>query len=121
MDFTVQPHLLSLPPGAKVRLKVQLFPAGESQELWSVQYDVQVGPRAAIPIELPLPNEEGAYDVLLSVAKSSGWTEAVRRPLAWNKTIVERKAQLLVLDPRAPAGNPRARREFSPLLEIDPS
>ncbi len=119
--FTVEPHLLPLAEGTKARLKVQLCPAGVVKELWTSQHEVQVGAQAAIPLELPLPDEEGAYDVILSVINNPGWSEAVRRPLSWNKTIVERKVQVLVLDPRSPLANSRAQREFSSIVEIDPA
>ena len=119
--FTARPHLLPLAEGAKVRLKVQLSPSGGSKELWSAQYDVQAAKGASVPIELPLPDEEGPFDVLLSVTNIPGWSQAVRRPLTWNKTIVERKIQVLVLDPRTPAANPRGQREFTSIIEIDPA
>jgi hypothetical protein len=119
--FTVQPNLLSHLEGAKVRLKVQLCSAGGGKELWSLQREVQLDQQTAIPVEMPLPEEEGVYEAILSVAKNSGWSEAVRRPLSWNKTITERKVQLLVLDPRAPAANARAQRDFTTLVEIDPA
>ena len=122
--FTARPHLLPLPEGTKVRLKVQLLSAAGGKEIWSSQHDVQVGHETAIPIELPLPEEEGSYDVLLSVSYNAGWSQAVRRPLTWNKTVAERKVQVLVLDPQPPSGPPpaaRGEREFTQLVEIDPA
>jgi hypothetical protein len=119
--FTARPHLLPLPEGTKVRLKVQLLQSAGGKELWSAQHDVQVGHEASIPIELALPEEEGSYDVLLSVTNNAGWPQAVRRPLTWNKTVAERKVQVLVLDPQRPAPAARSEREFTQLVEIDPA
>jgi len=119
--FAARPHLLPLPEGAKVRLKVQLLPAGGGKELWSVQHDVQVGQETSIPIELPLPDEEGPYDVVLSLANNPSWPQAVRRPLTWNKTVAERKVQVLVLNPQRPASTSRLDHEFTQLVEIDPA
>jgi hypothetical protein len=120
-EFTARPHLLPLPEGTKVRLKVQLLPSAGGKELWSSQHDVQVGREASIAIELPMPMEEGSYDVLLSVANNPGWPQAVRRPLTWNKTVAERKVQVLVLDQQHPAPAARLEREFTQLVEIDPA
>ncbi len=123
--FTARPHLLPLPEGTKVRLKVQLLSAAVGKELWSSQHDVQVGRETSIPIELPLPEEEGSYDVLLSVSYNAGWPQAVRRPLTWNKIVAERKVEVLVLDSQPPRGYPptaaRSEREFTQLVEIDPA
>ncbi len=71
--------MLPLPEDAKVRLKAQLLTAGGGKELWSAQYEVQVGHEASIPLEVPLPEEEGPYDLVLSVLNNSGWPQAVRR------------------------------------------
>jgi len=100
--FNARPHLLPLPEGTKVRLKVQLLSVAGGKEIWSSQHEAQVGRETAIPIELPLPEEEGSYDVLLSVSYTAGWSQAVRRPLAWNKVVAERKVEVLVLDPQRP-------------------
>ncbi len=119
--FTARPHLLPLPEGTKVRLKVQLLSASVGKEIWSSQYDVQVGRETAIPIELALPEEEGSYDVLLSVSYNAGWPQAVRRTLTWNKIVAERKVEVLVLDPQRPPPAARGEREFTQLVEIDPA
>ncbi|MGW8256079.1 MAG: family 10 glycosylhydrolase [Thermoguttaceae bacterium] len=119
--FMVEPRLLSQSRDTKIRLKADLCPAGTSKVLWSSQCDVQNNERTQSPIELPIPDDEGVYDVRLNVSQNSAWTDAVRRPLSWNKTIVERKMQLLVLDPRGPAGAKHGGRVFSPVVEIDPA
>ena len=119
--FTVRPHLLPLPEGTKVRLKVQLFPAAGGREIWSSQHELQVGHEAPIPVELPLPDEEGSFDVLLTAATNLTLPQAVRRPLMWTKTVAERKVQVLVLDPQRPQPAARGDREFAQLVEIDPA
>ena len=119
--FTVRPHLLPLPEGTKIRLKVQLLPTGGGKEIWSSQFDAQVGRESPIAVELPTPEDEGQYDIVLGVANNQGWPQAVRRPLTWNKTIAERKVQIMVLELQRPATNSRAEKEFTQLLEIDPA
>jgi hypothetical protein len=117
----VRPHLLPLPEDTKVRLKAQLTGASGGKELWSAQYDVQIGRETSIPLEVPLPGEEGPYDLVLSILNNSSWPQAMRRPLGRNKPIAERKVQLLVLDERRPAAAPRTERDFTQVVEIDPA
>jgi Glycosyl hydrolase-like 10 len=119
--FNARPHLLPLPEGTKIRLKVQLLGAAGGKEIWSSQHEVQIGRESAIPIELPLPEDEGSYEVLLSVSYNAGWPQAVRRPLVRNKTVAERKIELLVLDPQRPPPAARSDREFTQQVEIDPA
>jgi hypothetical protein len=119
--FAVRPHLFPLPEGTKIRLKVQLFSGTGENELWSVQYDVQTGKDTSIPVELSVPGEEGVYDVSISVANNAGWPLAVRRPLTWNKTVAERKVQLMVMDPQRPAVKTHSDRAPAQVVEIDPA
>lgn len=119
-QFTVEPNKLPLPDGSKAKLKAQLLPAGGGKELWSAQPDFSAGKTASIPLEVTLPREEGVYDIVLTLVNSPSLTQAVRRPLQWNKTLAERRIQLVVIDNRAPAA-PRGDRPWSQLLEIDPA
>ena len=119
--FSVCPHLLPLPEGTKVRLRMQLFPTGGGREIWSSQQDVQVGHESPAAVELPLPEEEGSFDVLLSVVTNFTLPQAVRRPLTWTKTVADRKVQVLVLAPQRPQASSRGDREMSQLIEIDPA
>ncbi|MCC6126977.1 MAG: hypothetical protein IT426_18620 [Pirellulales bacterium] len=119
--FAVEPNALPLAEGAKVKLKAQLFPAAGGKEIWSDQEDFVAGKSAAIPLEAALPYEEGAYDVILSLVGNTGLSQAVRRPLQWNKTLVERRIQVLVLDSRRPPAGARGDRQWSEVLEIDPA
>jgi hypothetical protein len=118
--FAVEPNKLSLPDGAKAKLKAQLLPTIGGKELWSTQQDITVAKTLSIPLEIALPAEEGVYDVILSVVQS-GLSQAVRRPLQWNKTLVERKIQLLVLDTRRATAGSRSDSSWTQVLEIDPA
>jgi hypothetical protein len=118
--FTVESNNLPLPDGAKAKLKAQLFASSGGKELWTSQHDLNGGKAAPIPLELAVPADEGAYDVILTVAQSPGLTQAVRRPLQWNKTLVERRIQFIVLDPGRPNVGVRGDGEWTLLSEIDP-
>ena len=84
------------------------------------QHDVQADREEAIPVEVPLPGEEGVYDVAITAANNPNWSQAVRQPLNWKRTIAERRVQLVVLRSAA-AGGAQADREFTQLVEIDPA
>ncbi len=73
-----------------------------------------------MPLEIPLPAEEGVYEIVIVAVSNPPWSQAVRQPLNWKRTIAERRVQLLVLGPqRLPGG--RVEREFTQVVEIDPA
>ena len=82
--------------------------------------DLPADRAATIPVEVPLPDEEGVYDVAITAANSANWSQAVRQPLNWKRTIAERRVQVLVLDGRG-RRPPRAERELAQVAEIDPA
>lgn len=114
----LEPHVLPLADGGRAKIKVQLL--GGGKELWSAQYDAASGREQKIPLEVRLPENEGVYDLLISAVNNPNWSQAVRQPLNWKRTLAERRVQLLVLEPRAPAP-PRADRDAGSLVEIDPA
>ena len=73
-----------------------------------------------IPLEIPLPSEEGVYEIVIVAVNNPPWSQAVRQPLNWKRTIAERRVQLLVLGPQRLAGE-RFEREFTQVVEIDPA
>ena len=64
---TLEPHALPLPKGGTARIKIQLL--GGGKELWSQQHDVQADRAETIPLEIPLPSDEGVYDVAITAAQ----------------------------------------------------
>jgi hypothetical protein len=116
--FALEPHALPLPKGGSPRFKVQLL--GGGKELWSQEPEAGSDQAEVIPVEVPLPNTEGVYDIVITAVNSPKWSQAVRQPFSWKRTISQRRVQLLVLDPqRSQAG--RSDGEFTPLVEIDPA
>jgi hypothetical protein len=119
--FVLEPHLLPAADGTKLRIKVQLFAARSQRELWSTQQNFQVGQAAPLTFEVPLGLEEGAYDMVIAAAHASGWPQAVRQSLSWNKTVAERSVQLLVLSPDRPTVAGKAEPELSQVVPLDPA
>ncbi len=115
---TLEPHALPMSESGRARIKVQLL-AG-SRELWSQQHDVQGTREDKIPLEIPLPTEEGVYDIAIAAVNNQNWSRAVRQPLSFKRTIAERRVQLLVLGQQRPAAD-HADGEFTQLVEIDPA
>ena len=98
--FTFEAHDLSLPKGSSARIKIQLL--GGGRELWSQEPDVGGERAEAAPVEVPLPSVEGVYDIVITAVNSPKWSQAVRQPFSWKRTIAERRVQLLVLNPKRP-------------------
>ncbi len=120
-SFTLEPHMLGVDAGTKLRIRIQLLARRARQELWSQQHDVRAGRPVSIPVEVKLPEAEGVYDVVITAAHGFAWQEAVRRPLKWKKAIVERRVQLLVLDADPPAWLSDGGGELHEVAEIDPA
>jgi hypothetical protein len=115
--FTLEPHALPLPKGGAARIKIQLL--GGGKELWSQEPDMGGDPDETIAVDVPLPNAEGVYDIAITAINSPKWSQAVRQPFSWKRTIAERRVQLLVLDPQRPSEQSDA--EFTQIVEIDPA
>jgi hypothetical protein len=113
--FTVEPNLLPLAAGSRAQLKAVLVPARGQRELWSTQINIQGGQTAPIPLEVPLGNDEGAFDIVISVVHNASLQEAVRQPLNWKKTVAERSIQCLVLNS---TGRPAAVGKNDPALTL---
>jgi hypothetical protein len=117
--FTLEPHALPLPKGGSARIRIQLLGIG-GKELWSQEQDASADQADAIPLQVVLPNVEGVYDIAITAVNSPKWSQAVRQPFSWKRTIAERRVQLLVLDPQPPPSG-RGDSEFTPVVEIDPA
>lgn len=115
----VIPHLVDLAPGSSIRLEAKLVPARGTQVLWSQQEEPTVSAEGTIPpidkLELTVPRNEGVYDVILSLSK---WQ--LKAPFLSPSLHAERRIQLVVIDPRAPAA-PQIPPAWHPVAEIDPT
>ena len=68
---------------------------------------------------MPLPSVEGVYDIVITAVNSPKWSQAVRQPFSWKRTIAERRVQLLVLNPKRPPAE--ADSELTQVLELEPA
>ncbi len=118
LKMEVRPNLLPGSAGSRVRTAVQLIDAHGSGTLWSKEIVITLGEPTTIPLEIPLPSQEGVYEVVIT-AMPAGWQQAVRAPLG-TKPLAERKVQLLVLGPQPPP-LPSAAEELKTVVEIDPA
>jgi hypothetical protein len=114
----LEPHALPLPKGGVARIKIQLL--GGGKDLGTQQHDIQADRAEPIPLEISLPAAEGVYDLVITATNSPNWSQAVRKPLNWKRTIAERRVQLLVLEPHRPSAA-RSDGEFTQIVEIDPA
>ena len=117
MKFLVEPQGLPPAEGGKPQIKVQLLGAGES---WSRQAEVPGDGAAALPVAIPLPEDEGVYDVAIAAVANASWSQAVRQPLSWKRTLAQRRVQIVVLQTRRPPPGP-AETAWKEVAEIDPA
>lgn len=115
----VRPNLLPVAAGAKLRLAAQLVDVHGSAPLWTTEVPLKDSPAEAVPLEVPLPSQEGVYEIVLA-ASLPVWQHALRSPLSL-KPLAERRVQVLVLGPRAPAAHGPAPAELTRVVEIDPA
>jgi len=101
LKLVVRPHELGLEPDVALRLRVHITPARYGQELWATQPHVRAdGEGRVAPItieEIPLPEDEGVYDLVLAMYRRS----RIDVPVWRNAPIVERRIQVVVLGDRS--------------------
>ena len=115
--FRVLPNHAQLPPNTTISLHVQLTAARSDTELESFTRDIKTdarGEATAEKLEIELPQQEGVYDVRLSL-QSKRYAASLLRQRAF----AERRIQVVVLAVNEPAlGTSRAAQSES---EIDPA
>ncbi len=114
----LEPNLLNAAAGAKLRVKAQLLAARTAKFISAKEYDLKLAaadaPALPLGIDLDIPNEEGAYDLVLTVVE-----DGLRQKLGWNRPLAERRAQLIVIANKSAPSSPTP--GWTTLLEIDPS
>jgi hypothetical protein len=124
LKLQLVPHRLPVEQGTKVRFWTRLLPARGKEEVWSERQDRLMDGQATpvVPIEIPLPQDEGVYDVSIEAAPVE-----LRTKLGLRRVIARRKLQLVVLGANPPPRElpgPIDRAEAGPwklLVEIDPA
>jgi hypothetical protein len=108
-EFVIQayPHALGLPEGTTLRCTIQLQTQGEDAASWKEQHDLRVDAKGAAslpgPTRIPLPADEGVYEVLISLYPRR-LADAIGRfgeVLVPSKPLMQRKVQLVVISPQS--------------------
>jgi len=118
--FDLEPSLAGVEPSTAIDIAASLTRAGGSNTLWNTQQRVQVpldGPAIAT-LHVPLPREEGVYELHLDVTRPPGFRERWF-PGGSGAPLVERSFQVVVLDrlPTQPVPDAKWRR----IVEVDPA
>jgi len=114
----ILPHWVGLPAGGTVRGSVQLCPARTSEVLWSTTQTLRVDaagtPEPFSPVEIPLPEKEGVYDLVVSLTRRS-----LQAPFFSARPAAQRKVQLIVIGPELPVASGPAEPQL--VAEFDPA
>ncbi len=118
---SVVPHHPSLPPGATLRGNIQLLRGRTEAEVWSKAVEVKVdanGNAAPIgPLDVEIPMQEGVYDLRVTLTKAA----RLLTPFARGETVLQRKIQLVVIDPKLVEGDAGKWREFRAFDPANPA
>lgn len=71
-EFDLSPYMPALESGTALRITTELVPARGSQALWSADESAVAGQAAPIREKITLPDQEGAYDVVITARHASG-------------------------------------------------
>jgi hypothetical protein len=118
--FDLEPLLSGVEPSTTIDIATTLTPARGRATLWSTQQRLPVpvdGPAVAT-LHIPMPRQEGVYEVRLAVTRPPGFRERFF-PGGSGSPLVERSFQVVVLD-RLPAAS-ATDAQWRSVLEIDPA
>jgi hypothetical protein len=124
LRFDLQPFLLPVESGAKLRLHVALCPARSSQALWTKEQFLDAGQASPLPQEIVLPREEGVYDIVIRALPAGvlRFPNAVASSLNWSRQpVAQRRIQVVVLSPQSSAEAADAAASPEEIVEIDPA
>jgi len=118
--FDLEPLLTGVEPSTTIDIATTLTPARGRATLWNTQQRLPVpvdGPAVAT-LHVPMPRQEGVYEIRLAVTRPPGFRERFF-PGGAGAPLVERSFQVVVLDklPAAPATD----AQWRTVLEIDPA
>lgn len=114
----VVPHLPPLEAGAAAKLELKLYPARTRRSIWRGQQALSIDGagrlRSAERIEIPVPDEEGAYDLVVTLSR-----DGLRHLLKTNTAAIERTVQFAVVANQT-ASQP-AEQKWREIIEFDTS
>ena len=95
---SVQPHRLGISPGTKLVCALEIVSTRGRNEHWSEQHSLvtdQNGSTPVIgPLQIPLPDTEGSYELIVSLRERS-----FNQAFFQGKLLAQRKVQCIVIDP----------------------
>ena len=116
-SLDLRPRMLPTVAGTTVHYKSRLIPARGGADVWSQEQTAAWPADNAEPppvtLQIGMPQQEGVYDLVIEATERGGL------PLRLQKKLSERRVQVLVLDPQAPAAPTSA--GWTQVLEIDPT
>ncbi|HEX5103673.1 MAG TPA: hypothetical protein VFV87_07685 [Pirellulaceae bacterium] len=117
LTLNVEPNPADVTPSTSYLLAASLLYGRSEEQLWNKDLELKTdaGARAALAtVEVPLPLDEGVYDVRLAVYPKRLTSTFVR-----GKPLLTRKVQLVVVAPVKT--QPVAQPEWQSILEFDPA
>jgi uncharacterized lipoprotein YddW (UPF0748 family) len=118
--FDVEPAVVEIEPSTSIDVEATMSAARGRSTLWSHQQRILVpvtGPAIAT-LHVPLPRQEGVYQINVTLSRPAGFTNRFL-PGARNKSLAQRSFQVVVLDPEPPA--PATDATWQPVIDIDPA
>jgi hypothetical protein len=112
------PNALPLTPNTVYQMTATVVDARGGQERNRLDLEIktdEIGAALAVSaVDMPLPGEEGVYDIVFSL-----YLKRLTSPLLRGKPVAERRVQVVVVDPvqRIPLANP----DWQTIWEIDPA
>ena len=119
-SFTVRATLPELEPNTTIDVVTKLSRARQNEQLWDDEQrlPVPVNEAPSANVRIPLPFEEGVYNVRISASRPPGFGDRFL-PGAKHESLAERTFQVVVLKLAAETVASEPRREI--VLEIDPA
>ena len=99
-ELPIRPYAITADEGLPLQLAVELHRARSDQALWSESQSVHLDTRgiatSVTPFRIPLPSDEGVYELHIRLKPAR-----LRDTLVRSKPLAERKVQFVVLKPTA--------------------
>jgi hypothetical protein len=117
LELTIEPNPADVAPGAAYLLAAALLVGRSEEQLWNHDQEIKIdasGRAAPVSLTVPLPPDEGVYDLRLALYPKRLTTTIVR-----GKPLLSRKVQLVVVAPVKTLNHqPPA---WKSVLEFDPA
>jgi hypothetical protein len=121
-ELEVEPRHLGLASNTNYVLSAALGPARTEENNWHAEREVHstaTGGAPAIALAVPLPEQEGVYDLRLSLLPATLLPKRLANPLVRGKPLATRKVQLVVVSPVRQAVTHTA--AWQNVLDFDPA